>query len=95
MTIRLEPGAAERIARLHDDASTVIQGSADSFPAAPDGGLGSDKLASIMAALSETADTLAGLDELAAAQLRDIGSNYARTEDEVAGMFSRLTKELE
>lgn len=48
-----------------------------------------------MSALADRANTLAGLNELVAAQLRDVGASYARTEDEVAQMFTQMNGELE
>lgn len=95
MSIRLGPDAAEQIARKHDEASSAVQESAGSLPAAPEGGLGGAALAAIMAAVSGTANDLAVLNDVVAAQLRDVGRNYARTEDEVAQMFSRMDKELD
>jgi hypothetical protein len=95
VTIRLAAGAAEQIAAHHDAAAGTVQDSAGSMPGAPDAGLGAPEITAIMAALVDRANTLGGLNELVAAQLRDIGANYARTEDEVAGMFANMTKELE
>ena len=48
-----------------------------------------------MAALIRRAGTLGGFDELVAAKLRGVGANYARTEDEVAQVFTRMRSELE
>ena len=95
MTIRLAAGAAEQIASHHDAAGRTIQDSAGSMPSAPDVGLGAPEITAIMAALVDRADTLAALNDVVAAQLRDIGANYARTEDDVAQMFTHMLGELE
>lgn len=95
MSIRLEAGAAEQIASHHDAAGRTIQDSAGSMPSAPDAGLGAPEITAIMAALVDRANTLAGLNDVVAAQLRDIGANYARTEDDVAQMFTHMLGELE
>jgi len=94
VSIRLDEGGAETIAAEHDAAATTIRSAASSFPAAPQAGEGGDKVAAIITAVAETADTLAGLNEVCAAHLRDIGGNYARTEDHVAQMFDGMREEL-
>lgn len=94
MTIRLEAGAAEAIAAKHDAAASTVQASAGSMPSAPDAGAGAPELTAIMRAVVDRADTLGGLNQLVAAQLRDVGANYARTEDEVAQMFARMDGQL-
>lgn len=95
MSIRLEAGAAEQIAAHHDAAGRTIQESAGSMPVAPDAGLGAPEITAIMAALVDRANTLAALNDVVAAQVRDIGADYARTEDDVAQMFTRMKGELE
>lgn len=94
MTIRLAAGAAEQIAVKHDAAASTVDDSAGSMPAAPDAGLGAPELTAIMKALVDRATTLGGLNALVAAQLRDVGANYARTEDDVAQMFTQMGGQL-
>ena len=64
------------------------------MPSAPDAGLGAPEITAIMAALVDRANTLAGVNDAVAAKLRQVGANYATTEDETAQAFKKMSSEL-
>ncbi len=92
MTLRLDAGAAARIAGGHDDAASTIDGSAGSAPGAVDAGYGSAYVSEILAAVSETAGEIAlinvGIGEL----VRDVADALGRTEAEIAAEFDSMAR---
>lgn len=94
MTIRLDAGASEQIAVKHDTAATGIKDTGSSLPTMPDAGYGSGELGQIMLAVCTSANDLAVFNEVAAAQVREVGTTYAGSEAEVAATFTSMGEEL-
>lgn len=92
MTLRLDAGAAARIAGSHDDAATTIDGSAGGAPGSVDAGYGSAYVTDILAAVSETAGEVAAVNVGIAILVRDVADSLGRTEDEIAGEFDSMAR---
>ncbi|MEJ7795969.1 MAG: hypothetical protein WKF50_10490 [Nocardioides sp.] len=92
MTLRLDAGAAARIAGGHGDAATTIDGSADSAPGAVDAGYGSAYVADILAAVTETAGEIAAINVGIGELVRDVADSLGRTEAEIADEFDSMAR---
>ncbi len=92
MTLRLDAGAAERIAGGHDSAATTIDGAAGSAPGAVDAGYGSAYVSDILAAVSETAGEIAAINVGIGQLVRDVADSLGRTEAEIAGEFDSMAR---
>lgn len=92
MTLRLDAGAAARIADGHDAAAEAIDGSAGSAPGSVDAGYGAAHVADILAAVSETAGELALINVGIARLVRDVADDLGRTETEIAAEFDRMER---
>ncbi len=90
MTLRLDAGAAARIAGGHDDAASTIDGSAGSAPGAVDAGYGSAHVSDILAAVTETAGEVAAINVGIATLVRDVADSLGLTEEEIADEFDAL-----
>ncbi len=95
MTLRLDSTSAAKIAGMHDDAATTIDGSAGSMPGNVDGGLGTPYLSDILAAVATTAGELAAVNQAVAGQVRDVVDDMGLTESAVAGQFEAMNEDLE
>lgn len=92
MTLRLDAGAAARIAGGHDEAATTIDGSAGSAPGAVDAGYGSAYVAEILAAVTETAGEISAINIGIGELVRDVADSLGRTEEEVADEFDSMAR---
>ena len=92
MTLRLDAGAAERIAGGHDDAASAIDGSAGSAPGTVDAGYGSAYVSDILAAVTETAGEVAAINVGIATLVRDVADSLGRTEEAIADEFDSMAR---
>ena len=90
MTLRLDAGAAARIAGGHDDAATTIDGSAGSAPGAVDAGYGSAYVSDILAGVTETAGEIAVINVGIATLVRDVADQLGLTEEAIAEEFDTM-----
>lgn len=94
MTIRLTAGASDEIATRHDTAASGVMDTGGSVPSMPDAGYGSGDLGAIMLAVCTSASDIATFNEVSAAQVREVGTTYAGSEDEVAATFDSMSAEI-
>lgn len=87
MTLRLDPGTADQIAKHHDSAVEKIDGAASTAPASVDGGLGASYLMDILAAVIETAAEVSMLNAGVAAHVRGAADDVGLTDEQVRGEF--------
>lgn len=92
MTLRLDAGAAARIAGSHEDGAAAIDGSAGSGPGSVDAGYGSAYVSDILAAVTETAGELAAINVGIARLVRDVADSLGRTEAEIAEEFDSMAR---
>ncbi len=90
MTIQLSEETEAQLAQLHDDAATGITGLASSMPTSVKGGYGTADVLAIIAAVVATADDLALINEVAAAQVRAVGQEFGATDGDVSSGFDAL-----
>jgi len=92
MTLRLDPGAADRIASLHEEAATAIDGAAPSAPTSVDAGYGSGHVLDILAGVSETAGEIAAVNAGVAALVRDVADALGLTEEAIGREFDSMAR---
>lgn len=92
MTLRLEAGAADRIARGHEGAASTIDGAASTVPAAVDAGYGSAYVSEILAAVCETAGEIAAINAGIGGAVRDAADDLGMTEEAVGGRFDSMAR---
>lgn len=92
MTLRLDAGAAERIASGHDDAAETIDGAAGSVPSGVDAGYGSAHVSEILAAVCETAGEIALVNVGIARLVRDVADDLGMTEQAVGEKFDSMAR---
>lgn len=92
MTLRLQAGAADRIADGHEAAGSTIDGAASSAPAAVDAGYGSAYVSEILAAVLETAGEIAAINAGIAGAVRDAADDLGMTEDAVGARFDSMAR---
>lgn len=90
MTIQLSEETEAQLATLHDDAAKGITGLASSVPTSVDGGQGTADVLAIIAAVVATADDIALVNEVAAAQVRAVGQELGTTDDQVFAAFDAM-----
>jgi hypothetical protein len=93
MNIRLDDGAGDRIAAAHEDGSSAIDATGGGAPVSVDGGLGTPELLKILAAVSGTAYHLTLIHGVLGKQVHEAASRIADTDEQVATLFSTLTKD--
>ena len=94
MTLRLDAGAAAKIAGLHELAATTVDDSAASMPDAVDGGLATAYLSEVIAAVATTAAELAVISTTVAGQVRDVADDLGLTEDVIAEHWRSMSEDL-
>ncbi len=92
MTIQLSEATEARLAGLHEDSAKGVTDLAKSVPTTVDGGYGTADVLAIIATVVSTADDIALINEVAAAQVRAAGQELGSTDQQAASDFQ--TKEV-
>ncbi len=92
MTLRLDAGAAEKIAGGHDDAAEAIDGAAGSAPGEVDAGYGTAHVAEILAGVSGTAGEIAAVNVGIGLLVRDVADQLGLTEEAIADEFDTMAR---
>lgn len=90
MTIQLSEETEAAIALRHTEAAQAITGLASGVPGSVDGGYGAPHLMEILSVVVATADDIALINEVAAAQVTEVGASFGGTDDAVADGFRRM-----
>lgn len=90
MTLRLGPETREAIVTAHERAGTAITSLADSVPTTVDAGYATPDILAIIAAVVDTADGIALINETAAAQVQAVAEGLGQTDADIAANFRDL-----
>ena len=91
MTIQLSEETAAALALRHTEAAEGITGLSSGVPTSVDGGYGTPHLMEILSTVVATSDSIALINEVAAAQVAEVGASFGGTDDAVADGFRRMT----
>lgn len=94
MNLRIDAGALQAVAGHHDDAHATIQDATGSMPGTPAAGVGGERLAAIVTAVSAHASDIAVFHQATAALVRQVSDEAESTDSTVSEAFRLMQSEL-